>query len=155
MCLFCTCTLCFLLLIETQLVSASISNNFRECSHFFYMQTPPAGIRGTTLKSICQKYADKLRYVTLYDSGRRLPLYSAYIFKKSDGRSRMDTPWMYEPQVWLCFVCLCALVSMLWVAITFQMLHATFSFASPCSWFLMMRLATWKHFLSEQTLPLW
>uniref|UniRef100_A0A3Q1HCF1 Si:dkey-85k7.11 n=1 Tax=Acanthochromis polyacanthus TaxID=80966 RepID=A0A3Q1HCF1_9TELE len=78
---------------------ATVSNNFKDCSHFFYMQTPPAGIRGTSLKRICQKYADKLRYATLYDSSLRLPLYSAYIFKKSDGRRRMDTPWMYEPQV--------------------------------------------------------
>ncbi|XP_035806173.1 endonuclease domain-containing 1 protein isoform X1 [Amphiprion ocellaris] len=81
------------------LVSASVSNNFKDCGHFFYMQTPPAGIRGTNLKRICQKYADKLRYATLYDASRRLPVYSAYIFKKSDGRRRMDTPWMYEPQL--------------------------------------------------------
>ncbi|XP_028998540.1 endonuclease domain-containing 1 protein [Betta splendens] len=97
--LFCTCALCFLLLTETHLVSATISNSFRECSHFFYMQTAPVGMRGTSLKRICQKYADKPRYATLYDSSRRLPLYSAYVFKKSDGRSRMDTPWMYEPQL--------------------------------------------------------
>ncbi|KAM4564125.1 endonuclease domain-containing 1 protein-like [Fundulus diaphanus] len=81
------------------MVSASVSNSFRDCSHFFYMQTPPAGIRGTSLKKICQKYADKLRYATLYDGGRHLPLYSAYIFKKSDGKRRADTPWMYEPQL--------------------------------------------------------
>ncbi|XP_034532251.1 endonuclease domain-containing 1 protein-like [Notolabrus celidotus] len=63
------------------------------------MQTPPAGIKGTTLKRICQKYADKLRFATLYDSSHRLPVFSAYIFKKSDGKKRMDTPWMYEPQL--------------------------------------------------------
>uniref|UniRef100_A0A3Q3JAV2 Uncharacterized protein n=1 Tax=Monopterus albus TaxID=43700 RepID=A0A3Q3JAV2_MONAL len=63
------------------------------------MQTPPAGIRGASLKRICQKYADKLRYATFYDSSRHLPLYSAYVFKKSDGKRRMDTPWMYEPQL--------------------------------------------------------
>ncbi|MEQ2307249.1 hypothetical protein AMECASPLE_016379 [Ameca splendens] len=57
------------------------------------------GIRRTSLKNICQKYADKLRYATLYDSSHHLPLYSAYIFKKSDGKRRADTPWMYEPQL--------------------------------------------------------
>lgn len=87
------------LLMASHLVSATVSKSFKECSQFFYMQTPPAGIRGTSLKWICQKYADKLRYATLYDSSRHLPLYSAYIFKKSDGKRRMDTPWMYEPQV--------------------------------------------------------
>uniref|UniRef100_A0A3Q1IXE8 Uncharacterized protein n=1 Tax=Anabas testudineus TaxID=64144 RepID=A0A3Q1IXE8_ANATE len=97
--LFCTCTLSFSLLLMFHRGSATVSNSFRPCSHFFYMQTPPAGIKGTNLKRICQKYADKLRYVTLYDSSRRLPLYSAYIFQKSDGKKRMDTPWMYEPQL--------------------------------------------------------
>lgn len=87
------------LLMASPQVSASVSNSFKSCSHFFYMQTPPAGIKGTSLRRVCQKYTDKLRYATLYDSSRRIPLYSAYIFKKSDGKRRMDTPWMYEPQV--------------------------------------------------------
>ncbi|XP_030578655.1 endonuclease domain-containing 1 protein-like [Archocentrus centrarchus] len=99
MLLFCMCVLPFTLLMASHLVSATVSKSFRDCSQFFYMQTPPAGIRGTSLKWVCQKYADKLRYATLYDSSRHLPLYSAYIFKKSDGKTRMDTPWMYEPQL--------------------------------------------------------
>ncbi len=97
--LFCSCILTSSLLMASLLVSASVSKSFKDCSHFFYMQTPPAGMKGANLRRICQKYADKLRYATLYDSSRRLPLYSAYIFKKSDGKRRMDTPWMYEPQV--------------------------------------------------------
>lgn len=87
------------LLMASILASASVSDNFKECSQFFYMQTAPAGIRGTNLKRICQRYTDKMRYATLYDGSRRIPLYSAYIFNKSDGKERMDTPWMYEPQV--------------------------------------------------------
>nr|XP_046235852.1 endonuclease domain-containing 1 protein-like [Scatophagus argus] len=97
--LFCNNILPFSMLITSALVSASVSNNFKDCRHFFYMQTPPAGMKGTSLRRICQKYADKLRYATLYDSSRHLPLYSAYIFKKSDGKKRMNTPWMYEPQL--------------------------------------------------------
>lgn len=97
--LFCTCVLSYSLLMASPQVSASVSNSFKDCSHFFYMQTPPVGMKGTSPRRICQKYADKLRYATLYDSRRHLPLYSAYIFKKSDGKRRMDTPWMYEPQV--------------------------------------------------------
>ncbi|XP_071772359.1 endonuclease domain-containing 1 protein-like [Centroberyx gerrardi] len=97
--LFRGCLLSFPLLMATTLVGASVSNSFRDCSHFFYMQTPPAGIRGTGVKRICQRYQDKPRYATLYDSSRHLPLYSGYIFKKSDGKRRMDTPWMYEPQL--------------------------------------------------------
>ncbi|XP_024917905.1 LOW QUALITY PROTEIN: endonuclease domain-containing 1 protein-like [Cynoglossus semilaevis] len=85
--------------MASTLVSATVSNSFRYCIHFFYMQTPPVGIRGTSLRKICQKYKDTLHYATLYDSSQRLPLYSAYVFKKSDGKRKMDTPWMYEPQV--------------------------------------------------------
>lgn len=95
---FCSSVLSFLLM-ASPLVSASVSNSFKDCSHFFYMQTPPAGIKGTSPRKICQKFADNLRYATLYDSSCRLPLYSAYIFKKTDGKRRIDTPWMYEPQV--------------------------------------------------------
>ncbi|KAF0039100.1 hypothetical protein F2P81_009584 [Scophthalmus maximus] len=85
--------------MASPLVTATVSRSFKDCSHFFYMQTPPAGIAGTSLKRICQMYADKVRYATLYDCSLRLPLYSAYIFQKSDGKRRMDTPWMYEPQL--------------------------------------------------------
>ncbi|CAL8326697.1 unnamed protein product [Lota lota] len=81
------------------LTAASVFVSFRDCSHFFHMRTPPVGIRGASLKSICQRFRDKARYATLYDSGRRLALYSAYVFKKSDGQGRVDTPWMFEPQL--------------------------------------------------------
>ncbi|KAM3590044.1 uncharacterized protein V6R79_002586 [Siganus canaliculatus] len=97
--LYLVCIFSISLLMATSLVSSSVSANFKECSHFFYMQTPPAGLKGTNQKRICQKYADKLRYATLFDSSRHVPVYSAYIFKKSDGKRRMDTPWMYEPQL--------------------------------------------------------
>uniref|UniRef100_A0A3P9L6U1 Endonuclease domain-containing 1 protein-like n=1 Tax=Oryzias latipes TaxID=8090 RepID=A0A3P9L6U1_ORYLA len=89
----------FCLLRVFYLGSATVSNSFKDCSQFFYMQTPPSGIRGSNLKWICQTYGDKQRYATLYDCGRRLPLYSAYVFKKSDGQRRVDTPWMFEPQL--------------------------------------------------------
>uniref|UniRef100_A0A671NKM5 Si:dkey-85k7.11 n=1 Tax=Sinocyclocheilus anshuiensis TaxID=1608454 RepID=A0A671NKM5_9TELE len=88
-----------LLLTGLCLAGGTVSDSFKECSQFFYMHTVPTGIRGDNLKRICQRYGDKLRYATLYDSSRRLALYSAYTFKKSDGQRRMDTPWMYEPQV--------------------------------------------------------
>ncbi|XP_068444458.1 uncharacterized protein [Clinocottus analis] len=91
--------LSFFLLTAPPPASASVASSFKGCSHFFYMQTPPAGMEGANPRRVCQKYADKLRYATLYDAERRIPLFSAYIFKKSDGKRRMDTPWMYEPQL--------------------------------------------------------
>ncbi|CAL8241535.1 unnamed protein product [Merluccius merluccius] len=97
--LFKACLLSLHLLTGPGLTGASVFASFRDCSHVFHMHTPPVGIRGKNLKSICQRYRDKARYATLYDGGRRLALYSAYVFKKSDGRGRVDTPWMYEPQL--------------------------------------------------------
>lgn len=90
-------TLC--LLTASRLGGASVAGSFGECAHFFYARTPPAGLTGSGLSRICQRYANEVRYATLYDSACRLPRYSAYVFKKTDGRRRMDTPWMYEPQV--------------------------------------------------------
>uniref|UniRef100_A0A673IQC3 Si:dkey-85k7.11 n=1 Tax=Sinocyclocheilus rhinocerous TaxID=307959 RepID=A0A673IQC3_9TELE len=101
-----------LLLTGLCLAGGTVSDSFKECSQFFYMHTVPTGIRGDNLKRICQRYGDKLRYATLYDSSRRLALYSAYTFKKSDGQRRMDTPWMYEPQrihhITLSIYCCCS-----------------------------------------------
>ncbi|XP_056156147.1 endonuclease domain-containing 1 protein [Lampris incognitus] len=70
-----------------------------ECKAFFYMGTPPSGLEYHNLQIICQRYNNKPRYVTVYDSGVHVPVYSAYTFKRSDGEKRMDVPWMYEPQL--------------------------------------------------------
>ncbi|CAN9509464.1 unnamed protein product [Ophioblennius macclurei] len=99
MLLFHPCLLSSSLLTASLLAGATLSDDFKGCGHFFYMQTPPAGITGAELRRICQRYAGQTRYATLYDGRRRIPLYSAYVFHKSDGRRRMDTPWMYEPQL--------------------------------------------------------
>ncbi|KAJ8337758.1 hypothetical protein SKAU_G00367240 [Synaphobranchus kaupii] len=88
-----------LLLIVARLAWASVGDSFGDCSQFLYTRVPPAGVRGGGLGRICQRYGNKPRYATLYDRGLRLPVYSAYTFKKSDGQRRVDTPWMYEPQL--------------------------------------------------------
>uniref|UniRef100_A0A8C1K0V5 DNA/RNA non-specific endonuclease/pyrophosphatase/phosphodiesterase domain-containing protein n=1 Tax=Cyprinus carpio TaxID=7962 RepID=A0A8C1K0V5_CYPCA len=74
-------------------------NHVERCKDSLYMGTPPRGFRDSRLKKICQRYADKPRYVTLYDSKNRIPVYSAYTFKKTEGDRRVDYPWMYEPQL--------------------------------------------------------
>uniref|UniRef100_A0A8C2G7V4 Endonuclease domain-containing 1 protein n=1 Tax=Cyprinus carpio TaxID=7962 RepID=A0A8C2G7V4_CYPCA len=74
-------------------------NHIERCKDSLYMGTPPRGFRDSRLKKICQRYADKPRYVTLYDSKNRIPVYSAYTFKKTEGDRRVDYPWMYEPQL--------------------------------------------------------
>lgn len=74
-------------------------NHVETCKDSLYMGTPPRGFIDTNLKKICQWYADKPRYVTLYDPKKRIPVYSAYTFKKTEADRRVDYPWMYEPQV--------------------------------------------------------
>lgn len=89
-------------LIISSLTSATVVQDFNHverCKDSLYMGTPPRGFVDTKLKKICQRYADKPRYVTLYDPSKRIPVYSAYTFKKTEGDRRVDYPWMYEPQV--------------------------------------------------------
>lgn len=76
-------------------------NHVERCKDSLYMGTPPRGIADAKLKT-CQRYADKPRYVTLYDPKKRIPAYS---LKKTEGDSRVDYPWMYEPQVSHGFSC--------------------------------------------------
>uniref|UniRef100_A0A3P9L6Y8 Endonuclease domain-containing 1 protein-like n=1 Tax=Oryzias latipes TaxID=8090 RepID=A0A3P9L6Y8_ORYLA len=70
-----------------------------ECKAFFYMETPPRGLEHHPVRYICQFYNKKARYVTLYHIGFRIPVYSAYTFKRTDGERCVDVPWMYEPQL--------------------------------------------------------
>ncbi|XP_020559518.1 endonuclease domain-containing 1 protein-like [Oryzias latipes] len=70
-----------------------------ECKQFLYMGTLPRGLEEQPFKKICQFYAGKPRFITLYDTFSRIPVYSAYTFKRSDGFKKVDVPWMYEPQL--------------------------------------------------------
>ncbi|KAL6472136.1 hypothetical protein MHYP_G00183240 [Metynnis hypsauchen] len=74
-------------------------NHVERCKDSLYMGTPPRGYLNHAYKKICQRLQDRPRYVTLYDPRRRMPIYSAYTFKKSDGEKSVDQPWMYEPQL--------------------------------------------------------
>ncbi|XP_056454710.1 endonuclease domain-containing 1 protein-like [Gadus chalcogrammus] len=69
------------------------------CRKFLYMSMLPQGNQGPRLELICQYYNGKARFVTLYDTLHRIPVYSAYTFKRSDGSRKVDVPWMYEPQL--------------------------------------------------------
>lgn len=97
-----TCFLINLLMsmMYIAVVTATVERDLSpECREFVYMGTPPVGIESSTLVKICQRYNSKPRYLTLYDTTKRVPLYSAYTFKRSDGMKSVDVPWMYEPQV--------------------------------------------------------
>ncbi|MBN3320410.1 ENDD1 protein, partial [Atractosteus spatula] len=84
---------------SVSVVRASVGETFRECKQFMYKGTPPAGLTDDSLLKICQHYNNRPRFATLYDAKKRIPVYSAYTFKKSDGEKRVNFPWMYEPQL--------------------------------------------------------
>ncbi|KAM4036016.1 endonuclease domain-containing 1 protein-like [Anomaloglossus baeobatrachus] len=82
---------------------AEVLDSFNACLNYFYKGHIPSGFQGITKSSlfdpnnlpdgikklgvdsvvspayICQRYLNAYRYATLYDRGRRMPLYSAYI----------------------------------------------------------------------------
>lgn len=102
------CALAFLAFVSLvscvllQGVQARVVEEFSHadsCKDSLYMGTPPRGFFSSSLRKICQRYGNKPRYVTLYDASKRIPVYSGYTFKKSDGEMRVDVPWMFEPQV--------------------------------------------------------
>ncbi|KAG7262549.1 hypothetical protein CRUP_011559 [Coryphaenoides rupestris] len=75
-------------------------NHAQHCKAFLYMGTPPRGyLLQASYREICQQYDDRPRYVTLYDPRKRIPVYSAYTFQKSDDEKTVDFPWMFEPQL--------------------------------------------------------
>ncbi|KAE8619464.1 hypothetical protein XENTR_v10009797 [Xenopus tropicalis] len=115
-------SLAWLLIAIAHKAKPFISEHFNECREFFYKgQLPdgfddialphhinhpnlPDGIKERNLASpayICQQYKNDDRFASLYDRGRRVPLYSAYILDRrsasncSDRKNTFDV----EPQL--------------------------------------------------------
>ncbi|XP_067236420.1 uncharacterized protein [Chanodichthys erythropterus] len=93
---------------------AEVVETFDECSKFFYKETEPEGM-DQNAKRICQRLEDEKKIsskffhptshssffgATLYSVPHRIPLYSAYILKRScsDTTERTDK-WHLEPQI--------------------------------------------------------
>lgn len=87
---------------ETEVV-----DSMSQCAEFLLDRTPPE-IPGVLqngnitdqnrYKTICQTYNDRRRFVTLYDTRNKIPVFSAYRYRGATG-SRPKTPWKVEPQV--------------------------------------------------------
>ena len=90
----------FLLLAPSYPATAEVVELFTgRCDDFFFKGQPPTGPTGGHYKKICQKKtpAGGYEYATLYDTSRRIPVYSAYKFQ-GQGNMR-KTSWDIEPQV--------------------------------------------------------
>ncbi|XP_029610686.1 endonuclease domain-containing 1 protein-like [Salmo trutta] len=78
------------------------------CQKFFMKGTTPnlPGIlvdgtvqNQTRYKPICQLFNNAYRFATLYDTTKRIPVFSAYTFTGPPTDPRPDDPWMIEPQL--------------------------------------------------------
>ncbi|XP_037399674.1 endonuclease domain-containing 1 protein-like [Pygocentrus nattereri] len=60
--------------------------------------SPPTVFKGNNYKQICQVRENAHEYATLYDTEKKIPVYSAYQFKGVMGCKRL-TKWYIEPQL--------------------------------------------------------
>ncbi|XP_073693744.1 endonuclease domain-containing 1 protein-like [Garra rufa] len=80
-------------------------NNFSKCKEFFLNNAPPdfTPPKDVLVQPICQCLQDHKSqniylYATLYSTTWKIPIYSAYVFRKSKSIGRCDS-WYIEPQL--------------------------------------------------------
>ncbi|XP_072436448.1 endonuclease domain-containing 1 protein-like [Chiloscyllium punctatum] len=86
---------------QSGMVKGEVVRDFKECNWFFQNKRPPQGFPVRGRFRICQRYKNHYHYATLYNSGMRIPVYSAYRYPCSMGQSAgyRPSPWFYEPQI--------------------------------------------------------
>ncbi|KAL1023559.1 hypothetical protein UPYG_G00042390 [Umbra pygmaea] len=103
-------------------VRGEVGPNFDNCKEYFYKDTPvsglnialpapvetnPESLKPTCLSAynpaspayICQRHDNKYYFATLYDRGRRIPLYSAYKMDINGVPERGGSIVNYDPQL--------------------------------------------------------
>uniref|UniRef100_A0A7N8YQD5 Uncharacterized protein n=1 Tax=Mastacembelus armatus TaxID=205130 RepID=A0A7N8YQD5_9TELE len=107
--MWCLRPLSVLLLLSTVPTGSEVVRSMSDCSDFLLHNSPPniPGILedGNILdqnryKPICQTYENMRRFVTLYDTKNKIPVFSAYKYR-GDGGSKPNIHWKIEPQVGL------------------------------------------------------
>ncbi|XP_053098147.1 endonuclease domain-containing 1 protein-like [Pangasianodon hypophthalmus] len=98
--------LVLLLSAFSSLTLTEVVNSFKQSCPSFFIQNPekksdiivPTIFRGHQYKTICQRWKNKYRFATVYDTERRIPVYSAYTFLQEGQTTRSDE-WKIEPQL--------------------------------------------------------
>nr|XP_055075379.1 endonuclease domain-containing 1 protein-like [Misgurnus anguillicaudatus] len=88
-------------------IVSKLENTLNKCGDFILNKMSPVipGIleNSVTLKDcykiICQKYKNKIRFVTLYDTENKIPVFSAYKYTGITKFRRPQIPWMIESQL--------------------------------------------------------
>ncbi|XP_051982305.1 endonuclease domain-containing 1 protein-like [Xyrauchen texanus] len=70
----------------------------RTCGQFFANGNSPTILSGPQYIQICQSFEGKYYYATLYDTKNKIPVYSAYRFKRNRC-PRKEKKWCIEPQL--------------------------------------------------------
>ncbi|KAL4007418.1 hypothetical protein ACER0C_001270 [Sarotherodon galilaeus] len=97
-----------LLLLSIVPTETEVVASVAQCNEFFLAQTPP-NIPGILVggnindqnryKVICQTLRDIRRFVTLYDTKNRIPVFSAAEYRGGPAGKRPKIKWMIEPQL--------------------------------------------------------
>ncbi|KAL4007413.1 hypothetical protein ACER0C_001265 [Sarotherodon galilaeus] len=97
-----------LLLLSIVPTETKVVASVAQCNESFLAQTPP-NIPGILVggnindhnryKVICQTLRDIRRFVTLYDTKNRIPVFSAAEYKGGPAGKRPKIKWMIEPQL--------------------------------------------------------
>ncbi|XP_061923989.1 endonuclease domain-containing 1 protein-like [Entelurus aequoreus] len=70
-----------------------------ECMEYFHSRKVPEYHTSTSgTVRLCQRFANRYHFATLYDTNHRIAVYSAYIFQPSNGGGR-ERRWFVEPQL--------------------------------------------------------
>ncbi|XP_026225476.1 endonuclease domain-containing 1 protein-like [Anabas testudineus] len=105
--MWCLRPLAVLLLLSITPTETKVVNEMSECAGFLLGETPPQVpcilengqiIDENRYKIICQTYENKERFVTLYDTKNKIPVFSAYKYKGGEGE-KADCFWKIEPQL--------------------------------------------------------
>ncbi|XP_051249486.1 endonuclease domain-containing 1 protein-like [Dicentrarchus labrax] len=95
------------LFLSTVPTVAEVVEEVSLCEEFLLQGTPPQIpdiIVGRDIqnqnryKPICQTYNDVRRFLTLYDTQNRIPVFSAYVYRE-DGKGTRYNKWKIEPQL--------------------------------------------------------
>lgn len=104
------CLLAFAALLRLSITptAAEVMGSISDCAEFFLQDTPPCipgvleggrNLNQNRYKTICQTWKNKRRFVTLYDTNNKIPVFSACKYKRPDASPRPKTKWKVEPQV--------------------------------------------------------
>ncbi|XP_047669360.1 endonuclease domain-containing 1 protein-like [Tachysurus fulvidraco] len=90
----------------SSLTLTEVVNSFKQSCPNFFIRNPkttndfivPTIFPGQQYKKICQRWDNSYRFATVYDTVRRIPVYSAYTLLQAGKTVRRDE-WKIEPQL--------------------------------------------------------